>query len=226
MTISHILPSTFSLALGLMLVTPAAGQQAQSLDDFSDVEATLEAEEGGSENATPDAQETPQPDQQQGEEQAQTPSEATLNRIAAIIGTIDGEAKRTANNWELTIGEVQLVVVTDVAAERMRIITPIAETKGLTEDMLLRLMQANFDSALDARYAIANGLIWSTFIHPLPSLTDRDFASGLLQTKSLADSFGTTFSSGALTYGGGDSSAIIEDQLEELLKELEKQDAI
>ena len=87
-------------------------------------------------------------------------------------------------------------------------------------------MQANFDTALDARYAIANGLVWGTFIHPLDSLTTRDFASGILQTKSLADTFGTTFSSGALSYGGGDSGAIIEDQLKELLDELEKRKTV
>ncbi len=31
-------------------------------------------------------------------------------------------------------------------------------------------MQANFDTALDARYAIAKGALWSTFIHPLSDL--------------------------------------------------------
>ena len=104
----------------------------------------------------------------------------------------------------------------------MRVITPIAPVDALPEEALMRLMQANFDTALDARYAVGQGLVWGAFIHPLDSLTTRDFASGVLQTHTLAETFGTTFSSGALNYGGGDSGAIIDEQLKELLEELEQ----
>ena len=43
------------------------------------------------------------------------------------------------------------------------------------------------------------------FIHPLGSLSERDFFSGLAQVITLAKTFGTTCSSGALSYGDGDS---------------------
>lgn len=115
-----------------------------------------------------------------------------------------------------------MLVVTDPNAGRMRIITPIALIAELPEGAMARLMQANFDTALDARYAIAQDLVWGAFIHPLDSLTQRDFASGILQTHSLGETFGTTFSSGAISYGGGDSGGIIAEQLKELLEELEK----
>ncbi|MEO1045451.1 MAG: hypothetical protein AAFX04_08445 [Pseudomonadota bacterium] len=207
----------------LLLSAPACAQdtgEQPPLDDFSDVEAERQAE-AEPDIAPPEAGDdtAPQPDTVPGADEA-------LARLATIVDQVDPEAKRTNNSWELTVGETTLIVVTDPAAGRMRIITPIAAVEDLPEGALMRLMQANFDTALDARYAIANNLVWGTFIHPLISLTDRDFASGLLQTKSLADTFGTTFSSGALSYGGGDSSAIIEDQLEQLLDELEKQDTI
>lgn len=145
-----------------------------------------------------------------------------LGRIGEVIEALDGEAQRQGNNWQFTVEERTLLVVTDAAAGRMRIMTAIAEASALPEGAMARLLQANFDTALDARYAIADGLVWGTFIHPLDSLTTRDFASGVLQTKTLADTFGTTFSSGALNYGGGDSGAILEEQIEQLLKELEK----
>ena len=145
-----------------------------------------------------------------------------LGRIGEVIEALDGEAQRQGNNWQFTVEERSLLVVTDAAAGRMRIMTAIAEASALPEGAMARLLQANFDTALDARYAIADGLVWGTFIHPLDSLTTRDFASGVLQTKTLADTFGTTFSSGALNYGGGDSGAILEEQIEQLLKELEK----
>lgn len=153
-------------------------------------------------------------------------NQASLDSIAEVIAALDAEAERNGNNWQLTVDERMLIVVTDTNAGRMRIITPIAESSALPPEALERLMQANFDTALDARYAIGQGLVWSVFIHPLDSLTTKDFASGLLQTKSLADTFGTTFSSGALNYGGGDSAGILEEQLEELLEQLEKKQTV
>ena len=66
-------------------------------------------------------------------------------------------------------------------------------------------MRANFDSALDARYALRDGQLWSVYLHPLPTLTRTDFESGLGQVLSLAHTFGTTFSSGEFRFGGGDA---------------------
>ena len=82
--------------------------------------------------------------------------------------------------------------------------------------MLLRLMQANFDSALDARYAIAQGALWSTFIHPLSSINDEDFVSGLGQTVNLVLTYGSSFASGGVVFGGGDSQVEQNQLIEEL----------
>lgn len=210
---SHNLSAALLAAALLVSATPALAQetaQADSgegaIDDFSDLEQSAEGEPA----LDPDA-----------DEQNPEGLEA-LARMADVIDALDPDAERNGNNWQLTVEETSLLVVTDIANDRMRILTAIAMAETLPPEALLRLLQADFDSALDARYAIAQDLVWGTFIHPLSSLTTREFASGLLQTKSLADTFGTTFSSGILTYGGGDSSAIIEKQLEDLLEELKK----
>lgn len=199
------------LSIALLGATQLARAQenAQAPDDFSDLSDGAEASEG----QAPDPSEQPAPDPARLK---------ALERIEAVIEALDPNAVRTANNWQFTLDESQVMVVTDVTNDRMRIITPIAMAAALSPEALRRLLQADFDSALDARYAIAQDLVWGTFIHPLESLTTREFASGVLQTKSLADTFGTSFSSGALTYGGGDSTTIIEEQLKELLEELEK----
>ena len=149
-----------------------------------------------------------------------------LKSMDEVIGALDENSERQGNNWQLTVDERVLLVVTDTKARRMRVLTPIAAANALSAEVLMRLMQANFDTALDARYAVAQNLVWGTFIHPLDDLTQREFASGVLQTKALADSFGTTFSSGVLNYGGGDSAAIIDQQVKELLEELEKNSTI
>lgn len=62
-------------------------------------------------------------------------------------------------------------------------------------------MEANFHSALDARYAVSDGVLYSAFIHPLASLTERDLISGIGQTRQLALTFGRKYSSGALHFG-------------------------
>lgn len=147
---------------------------------------------------------------------------AVLESMDEVIKALDAAAERTGNRWQFTLQDRVMLVVTDTNAGRMRIITPIALIADLPEGAMERLMQANFDTALDARYAVAQNLVWGAFIHPLDTLTQRDFASGILQTHAIGETFGTTFSSGAISYGGGDSNGIYENQLKALLEQLEK----
>ena len=101
----------------------------------------------------------------------------------------------------------------------MRVITPVVKLDDLECSRLLRLMQANFDTALDARYAIAHEQLWSVFIHPLASLDDRQLIEAIGQVVNLANTYGTTYTSGRLMFGGGDSAGIKERELiEELIE--------
>ncbi|HHO69081.1 MAG TPA: hypothetical protein ENK12_08625 [Gammaproteobacteria bacterium] len=138
--------------------------------------------------------------------------------------TLDGLIRRLgeaveggAGVWRFRIEGRPVTVITDEKADRMRILVPVAEVASLPEGRLQRLMQANFDSALDARYAVAKGFLWSAFIHPLGALSDHEFLSGLGQTVNLAITYGSSYSSGALVFGGGDSQAL---QRRELIRQL------
>tara|TARA_R110000782_G_scaffold53221_16_gene113524 strand:- start:2706 stop:3260 length:555 start_codon:yes stop_codon:yes gene_type:complete len=139
------------------------------------------------------------------------------NGIEDIIRRLDKTPEGSNGMWQLKVGNHAVTVITDEEADRMRIVIPITETSELTEKHLYRIMQANFDSALDARYAIAKEILWSAYIHPLSTLSDEDFLSGLGQTINLVDTFGGTFSSGFSTFIGGDSQGLKE---KELIKEL------
>ena len=141
------------------------------------------------------------------------------SRLEAIIRRLDKTPEGSNGMWQLKVGNHAVTVITDEAADRMRIVIPITETSELTEKHLYRIMQANFDSALDARYAIAKDILWSAYIHPLSTLSDEDFLSGLGQTVNLVDTFGGSFSSGSSTFIGGDSKGLKE---KELIKELMK----
>ena len=144
----------------------------------------------------------------------------TLGRMDTIIRRLDKKAKSSRPGfWQFTISERTVIIVTDVIHNRMRILSPVSKAGDMPAELLKRLMQANFDTALDARYAIARGVVWATFIHPLSALHDRQFISAIGQTVNLALTFGTTFSSGAMSFGAGDSRDIIRKQLiEKLIK--------
>lgn len=137
----------------------------------------------------------------------------TVARMGAIATAIDPEAVVEANGITLTVTSVPVTIVFDQGADRMRIMVPISSAEALGEAELLRLMQANFDTALDARYAIANDRLWSTFIHPLSPLDQDQLISGIAQTVTLAQTYGDTFTSGAIMFGGGDTRELIQDLL-------------
>ncbi len=142
----------------------------------------------------------------------------TGERLAELIQKFDKTAELKGNSVEFKLKDRDLYFVFDSKADRMRIITPIAQAALADEDILVRMMQANFDAVLDARYAFGNKVIWATYIHPLSSLTQEDFLSGVAQTVTAAETFGSSYTSGAMVFGGGDSNAIHKD----LLKQLEK----
>ncbi len=144
----------------------------------------------------------------------------TLERMNTIITRLDPAAKAIRKGvWQFIIEKVPVLIVTDEKNDRMRILVSIRPAGGLSREVLARIAQANFDSALDARYAVARNVLWATFIHPLRALHDKQFISGIGQTVNLALTFGSTYSSGLLIFGGGDSQDIIRRQLiDKLLK--------
>lgn len=139
-------------------------------------------------------------------------------KLDILIKRIDPEVEGTLGYWQLIYEQTQVYVITDDKADRMRIMSPIVGTEKLDKASLYRLLQANYDSALDARYAVANDTLWSAFIHPLSTLTERDFFSGLAQTIIAANTYGTTYTSGALIFQGGDSEAKQKQYYDEILK--------
>lgn len=140
----------------------------------------------------------------------------TLERLAEIVVALDEEAVFRGPSIEFTIADIPVILIADPRADRMRAMVPIRAAEGLEPEELMRLMQANFDTALDARYAVAQGRLWGVFIHPLSPLETAQFISGVAQTVNVARTYGQTYSGGAQVFGGGDSNGIYEQLLEEL----------
>ena len=139
-------------------------------------------------------------------------------RMHELLQRVDPELQGQLGSWVVTFDTIRAQIITDENADRMRVIVPILKVTDIEEGELLRLMQANFDSALDARYSVANGVVWSAFIHPLSSLSDEEFISGLAQAMTAATTFGSTYSSGALIFRGGDSDEKQRDYYESIIE--------
>jgi len=140
----------------------------------------------------------------------------TMQRMAEIIRAIDPDATPAGNAIQFSIDDIPVIVIADPVADRMRAMVPIRSADGLGADELMRLMQANFDSALDARYAVAQGRLWGVFIHPLSPLEKDQLLSAFVQTINVARTYGQTYSGGATVFGGGDSNGIYRELLKEL----------
>jgi len=150
------------------------------------------------------------------------PGSMDNKRLDELIKRIDPGATGAPGNWSVNYEGYTARVITDEAADRMRIVVGIVRADGLKKEILYRLMQANFDTTIDARYSIANGFLWSAFIHPLSPLTDNEFLSGLAQVINLTSSYGKSFSSGALHFRGGDSEGVEMKRYRELMNKGEQ----
>ena len=129
--------------------------------------------------------------------QAQQMTNDTLEKIFFVMSdSLNGHD----GSWEFYINETPLLCFTDIANNRMRIISPVKEVKDLTPEELSKSMEANFHSALDVRYAISSEIMWVAFIHPLKELTKEQVIDAVSQVYSAALTFGTTYSSTNLVF--------------------------
>lgn len=124
----------------------------------------------------------------------------TNEQLEVIIKNITTKMRGQNGHWEFEIDNTRFICLTDVTHNRMRIISPIAEADKVTPEQMRACMDANFHTALDSRYAISNNILWSAFIHPLEELTERQAIDGISQVYSAVRTFGSSYSSGALSF--------------------------
>lgn len=147
------------------------------------------------------------------------PPAMTNARLGELVRRLDPQAEGRPGFWRLNVEHREVLVITDEKADRMRIMSAVARSAELDRQSLHRLLQSNFDTALDARYAVAKDTLWSAFIRPLGSLRDAEFIAGVGQVVNLAATYGTAYSSGLLMFQGGDSGDLQRRELiDELLK--------
>lgn len=126
--------------------------------------------------------------------------------LIGVLESLDPEARDGPGGFELTFAGVRMACISDPRFGRMRIIAPIVALAEVTATQHARILEANFHSALDARYATSQGVLYAAFIHPLPPLSEGEVRSAVRQVASLVLTFGSTYSSGELVYQGSEQA--------------------
>ena len=121
-------------------------------------------------------------------------------RLHEIYSEVSDSLVGKSGKWQLFINEVGILSLTDESNNRMRIISPIMDAANLNEQLMQAALVANFHTALDVKYAVSDGVLWSVFIHPLKELTTDQVKDALRQVYFANVNFGTTFTSTSLTF--------------------------
>ena len=130
----------------------------------------------------------------------------TTSAIGKLLDSYLTELEGEDGFWRGMREEVQIFVLSDDSHDRMRIMAPIGELKDLEAGVLQMLLEANYDRALDAKYALRGKEVWSVSVHPLATLAPDDFASFLDQVVRLVKNTGSTYASSDLVFGAGRSA--------------------
>ncbi|MEP1443829.1 MAG: hypothetical protein ABJK39_12545 [Hyphomicrobiales bacterium] len=202
--------SISAMVLGLVAVGAIASTAAYGLTAKDGKPVTEENAPQAGEQKTP----------QQSSPSSAREGSMTLSGMRDIVKRLDEKAQEPRpGTFLMVVNDFEVLIVTAEGANRMRVMVRVRSAENLTKEELLRISQANLDAALDARYAIGRGVLWAVFIHPLSSLHPLQFIEAIGSTVNLAASYGTSYSSGQLLYGGGDSRGIIGRKLiDQLIK--------
>jgi len=104
----------------------------------------------------------------------------TPEKMAQILRDHDIEPMGNAGRRQFIHEGMQMFLLADPQHNRMRLMSPLARLD------LLRREKANYLATGDVRLCVNNHIIWAAFLHPLDSLTERDFMSALGQLAETA----------------------------------------
>ena len=128
--------------------------------------------------------------------------EMSLTKLDKILHSITDSIVSSKSQWRFKIKEVPFICIADSIHNRMRIISPIADSNRLTEKLKEASLMANFHTALDVKYAISDNVLLSAYIHPLKELSKNQVLDAISQVYYANVHFGTTFSSTSLIFPG------------------------
>ncbi len=102
--------------------------------------------------------------------------------------------------WIFELYDVEMLLLSDEPTDRMRLIAAVADAAEIDDEEVRTILAANFDRALDAKYALWNGTLWAVYLHPLSHLRKDEFREAVKQVASLHHNYGMSYSSSGMLY--------------------------
>ncbi|NEQ52850.1 MAG: type III secretion system chaperone [Leptolyngbya sp. SIO3F4] len=125
----------------------------------------------------------------------------TLERLEQLLESEVSNVEGDNGQWRFSVADRAVIVLADATNDRMRVFSPVVPVEELTAQQVQAMLAANFHTALDARYAVTDGAVVAVYVHPLSTLQGGNFRSALRQVVSLAETFGSSYSSSELNFG-------------------------
>ena len=139
----------------------------------------------------------------------------TTTAMGKLLESYLTELEGEKGFWRGNRDEVPVFVFSDDEHDRMRLMAPIGVVEELDPDLLHVLLQANYDRALDARYAMRNKELWAVVVHPLATLATDDLPSMFDQVVMLVKTTGTTFASTELVFRSFPDDVVLEPETDD-----------
>ena len=119
-----------------------------------------------------------------------TPDEIT-HTLKDLFGEIVEQPAPTS--WQVQTPKFRLLVLLSEDGSWLRILLPIADSQE-AQPFFDRLLEANFDTTLETRYALHQNVLWGVFQHNLNTLAISDFSAAVarllaLQQRGFSDFF-------------------------------------
>ena len=88
--------------------------------------------------------------------------------------------------WQIKNSQIHLLVILSEDRSWLRLLSPIAAaSEAMT--LLPQILEDNFDTTQEVRYALNQNVLWGVYHHRLESLTTEDFESAIASIFTLVE---------------------------------------
>ncbi len=119
----------------------------------------------------------------------------TPEEITTALKDLFGETVEmpAATSWQVETSKFRLLVLLSEDNSWLRILLPIGDATS-AQQFFDQLLEANFDTTLETRYALHQNVLWGVFQHNLITLAISDFSAAVarllaLQQRGFSDFF-------------------------------------
>jgi hypothetical protein len=113
--------------------------------------------------------------------------------LADVLGKVARDLRPAGGGWTFRYGGAYFALAADPTHDQMRLFTVVAAEQQFGDGQLEAMLEANFRSSHEAKYALNRGKVLAVFCHRLSDLSEEMLLSGLSQVMQLLLTFGTSY---------------------------------